>query len=332
MSVDTGSSGDSSFEGGGSRDGTAGPSPHARHPGAAAGRLLVFAAATLWGTSATLARFVFRDHAVPAIEVVELRLVVATLVLAPIMLLRAPDRMRVRREDVPYLVALSVLCVAGLQGSYYYAISRLGVGLAIVIQYLAPSLIVLWGLARGERVTWRTGGAVVAAVAGTALLVGDLSAAAARGQPLDWIVAFASAGLFAGYIVASKRGLARYAPETMLLWTFSIAAVFWMIVTPPWTIVARGYGADLWGMFLLLGLFSTLVPFYLFNRGLGRLGATEAGILATLEPLVAVVAAWAFLGEGLRPIQWAGAVLVLAASALASARTPEALPAQAERG
>jgi len=298
----------------------------------ALGRWMVFGAAFLWGTSATLARFVFRDRAVPAIEVVELRLVFAVLVLAPIMLWRAPARMAVRREDLGYMVALGAVGVAALQGSYYYAISRLGVGLPILIQYLAPSLIVAWTLMRGGRVSARTAGPVAAAVAGTALLVGEVTPATRDATLFDWAVAFASAAFFAAYIVASKRGLARYAPETLLLWTFSCAALVWMCVTPPWVIVARGYGAELWGMFLLLGLFSTLVPFFLFNTGLRRLSPTEAGILATLEPVIAVLAAWGFLGEGLGARQWLGASLVLAASALATARAPEALPAQAERG
>jgi drug/metabolite transporter (DMT)-like permease len=45
-----------------------------------------------------------------------------------------------------------------------------------------------------------------------------------------------------------------------------------------------------------------------------------AGVVATLEPVVAVVSAWVFLGEGLQAIQWVGALLVLAAAALASQR------------
>lgn len=309
--------------------GAAPADPRASH---AAGRWMVFGAAFSWGVSATLARFVFRDRAVPALTVVELRLLIAVAVLLPILALRAPRRMRVRREDWGYFAGLGLVGVAALQGSYYYAISRLGVGIAILLQYLAPTLIVLWTLARGGRVPAAMLAAVAGAAAGTALLVGNVGPAARGAGALDWAVAFASAALFAGYIVASKRGLRRYAPETILLWTFSLAAVPWMIVTPPWTILARGYGADLWAMFLALGLFSTLVPFFLFNSGLGRLSAAEAGVLATLEPVVAVLAAWAFLGEGLGPLQWLGALLVLAASVVATMRAPEALPAQAERG
>jgi inner membrane transporter RhtA len=104
------------------------------------------------------------------------------------------------------------------------------------------------------------------------------------------------------------------------------------VVTPPWRIAAAGYGADLWLMFAALGVFSTLVPFFLFNTGLHRLSAAEAGIIASLEPVVAVISAAVFLGEGLRALQWLGALLVLLAASLASIQAPETVPAQPERG
>lgn len=281
----------------------------------------MFGAATLWGTSATLARYVFRDHHVPSLTVVELRLFFAVLVLAPWLALRAPHKLVVARQDWGYFLLLGLLGVATVQGSYYYSISKLGVGLAILIQYLAPALIVALDAIRGVRVRAATGIALLCAVAGTALLVGDIDEAARGARPLHWIVSFSSAIWFAFYILISKRGLRKYAAETVLLYSFSIAGLLWAIVTPPWKILAAGYDARLWLMFLALGMFSTLVPFAMFNAGLQRLPAAQTGILATLEPVVAVVSAWTFLGEGLHPVQWLGAAMVLAAAILA-ARQP----------
>jgi drug/metabolite transporter (DMT)-like permease len=118
----------------------------------------------------------------------------------------------------------------------------------------------------------------------------------------------------------------------VLFYTFLIAGVFWAVITPPTRIVAAHYDAKLWGMFLILGVGSTLVPFSLFYAGLKRLPAAEAGIVATLEPLVAVIAAAIFLGEWLGPLQWFGAVFVLAAAILATSRQPAIATAYAERG
>jgi len=285
------------------------------------GRLLVFGAAFFWGTSATLARFVFRDRHVPALTVVELRLMFATVLLGAWLAWRRPAAFRVRREDWWYFLTLGVFGVASVQGTYYYSISVLGVGLAILIQYLAPCLIVLYEGLRGVPIRPPLAIAVIAALLGTALLVGGVDRAALHATPLQWAIGFSSALTFMFYILYSKRGLSRYPPETVLFYTFSIAAFLWACVTPPWRIVTAGYGSDLWVLFAALGVFSTLVPFSLFYAGLKRLPAAEAGIVATFEPVIAVVSAAIFLGEGLRFSQWMGALLVLGASALASRRT-----------
>ncbi len=298
----------------------------------ARGRALVFAATVFWGTSATLARHVFRDRAVPPFTAVELRLVIAVSLLGVWLAWRKPAALRVRREDWGYFLILGLFGVAAVQGSYYYAIATLGVGLAILLQYVAPALIIGAELLRGKAVRPRVLLAVLAAIAGTALLVTGVDRAA-RVIPLrDWLVGFGAALAFAFYIVYSKRGLARYAPETMLFYTFLIAAVFWGCVTPPSRIIAAGYDAGIWAMFLALGVFSTLVPFVCFYAGLRRLPAAQAGIVATMEPVVAVLSAALFLGEGLRSIQWLGAALVLGAALLASIEEPASVEAQVERG
>jgi drug/metabolite transporter (DMT)-like permease len=85
-------------------------------------------------------------------------------------------------------------------------------------------------------------------------------------------------------------------------------------------------------MFLALGLFSTLVPFTLFYSGLRWLPAAEAGVIATTEPLIVIVAAAVFLHERLGPLQLLGALFVLGAALLASRGRPEIPEASVERG
>src|SRR5213593_1297411 len=70
----------------------------------ARGRWLVFGATFFWGTSATLARFVFRDRHVPALTAVELRLVIACALLGPWLAWRRPSALRVPRSDWGYFL------------------------------------------------------------------------------------------------------------------------------------------------------------------------------------------------------------------------------------
>lgn len=299
---------------------------------ATVGRWLVFAATVFWASTATMARFMFHDRHIDPLVVVELRLAIAATILAALLGLFRRASLRVERKDIPYFLLLGLFGVAAVQGSYYYTISKLGVGLAILIQYLAPVLIVAFDLVRGRWVGWTMIAAVLCALLGTTMLVGGVNPAVVHAAPLDWGIAFLSAFVFAFYITYSKRGLVRYPPETVLLYTFLIAGVFWAFRNPPWVILRTGYSAELWGMFLLLGLFSTLIPFALFYMGLRRLPAAETGVIATSEPLVAMVLAAIFLHEKLGPLQMLGAGLVLGAALLASRNKPEAAEAAVERG
>lgn len=298
----------------------------------ARGRALVFAATVFWGTSATLARFVFRDRHVPPLSVVELRLLIAVSLLGPWLAWRKPAALRIRQEDWGYFLILGLFGVAAVQGTYYYAIATLGVGLAILLQYVSPALIIAFEALRGARVRRPVLLAVVAALAGTALLVGGVDHAARAIPARGWLAGAGAALSFAFYILYSKRGLARYAPETVLFYTFLIAAGFWACVTPLPRILAAGYDATLWAMFLALGIFSTLVPFVCFYAGLRRLPPAQTAIVATMEPVVAVLSAAAILGEGLHALQWVGAAMVLGGAVMASLEAPSSVEAQVERG
>lgn len=292
----------------------------------------MLAAAFFWGTSATLARFVFHDRHVPPLVAVELRLAISVALLGPWLAWTQPAALRIRREDLGYFVVLGLFGVAAVQGTYYYAIGSLGVGLAILIQYIAPALIVGYETLRGAPLESRTVFAVLAALAGTAFLVGGVDRESFRASPLGWAAGFGSALSFAFYVLYSKRGLARYAPATVLFYTFLIAGIFWACVTPPARIIAAGYDRTLWVMFLALGIFSTLVPFACFYAGLRSLPPAQAGVLATTEPVIAILSASLILGEGLHALQWLGAALVLCAALLATLQGSDTIRAMPERG
>ena len=127
------------------------------------GRFLVLLSAVSWGASATLARSVFRDAGVPPLHAVELRVTIAFGVLLAWTLARDCSLLRIEGRDVGYLLVLGLVGVTAVQASYYHAIATLGVGMAILLQYLAPSLIVLWHLMRGQRPHASTMLAVVSA-------------------------------------------------------------------------------------------------------------------------------------------------------------------------
>jgi len=272
----------------------------------------------LWGLSATLARWTMK-HDIPPLTVVELRLSISVVILAVMFALFRPALFRIGKGDVLPLVILGTLGIAAVQGSYYTNVSWIGVGLAILLQYLAPTLVVAYEALVQRRAPGRLElAALLCATLGVALLVLADGAAVARANPKGIVLGLASAGFFAFYIVYAKRLVSRISPFTVLFYGFLVAALFWMIFQPPSRIAAAHYDARTWALFLAIALGSALVPFGLFYAGLARLDASRAGIVALLEPIVAIGSSAWWLAEGLTWSQAAGAALILLGVGLAT--------------
>lgn len=294
----------------------AAPASRAAAPGPAsregAGLLLVVGACVLWGTSATLARWAM-NREVPALVIVELRLMMSVVLLAAAFALFRPALFRIGRGDVLGLFTLGTIGIAAVQGTYYTNVGWVGVGLAILLQYLAPAFVVAWQAIVARRLPPRAHTlSLTIATAGVALLVLADDAAVARANPAGVLLGLASAAFYAFYIVYAKKLVARLSPWTVLFYGFLVAGLFWMIFVPPWTIAAAGYDGGQWAVFGAIALGSALLPFAMFFAGLARVDAARAGIVALLEPIVAIGSAAIFLHEGLSIAQGAGALLILA--------------------
>jgi drug/metabolite transporter, DME family len=296
------------------------------------GFLAVSAAAVLWAASGTYARTLI-DRGASPLEITEARAWIAFLVLGAFVLMRRPSH-RAGVAHPSALVAIGFgLSIAAANYFYYTAIASLPVAIAIVIQYTAPGMVVLWLAAvERKRPSGRVVGAIVAAIAGVALL-SELPAAVSSGSTSlagrGVAAAFASAFAFTGYILLGERMGAAYGPEGALVRGFGVASLLWIVVQ-----ATRGrpdtlFDGSLLPGIVLLGFSATVVPFMLFVWGMQRIGASRAGIVSTLEPLSGAMFAYVWLEQRLDAWQVAGAVLVLAGIAVVQSEQEEAAPAPA---
>jgi len=226
--------------------------------------------------------------------------------------LKNPRFLKIKPSDLPYLIILGVVGVAGVHYSYYYAISKTNVATAILLQYLAPALILLFAVVvQGEPFSLLKLLSLLCAFAGCFLVVGGYDLKLFATNKIGVLAGLIAAGFFAFYSLYAERGLRRYPLWTMLFYGFTAAALFWWCIYPPWKILAAHYSLKIWFIFFVLGVFSAIVPFGCYFAGLRAIGATRASITAMLEPVIAGVAAYLFLGETLSALQVVGGVLVL---------------------
>jgi len=274
------------------------------------GFIFVVLAAVLWGAFGTLARFFFVSDVVGPLTLLEIRLLLSFGLLFLYAVFFAPALLRIGRGDVWPLVFFGLGGIGAVQLFYLLTISQTNVATAVFLEYLAPVMIALWTALCRRRLPGPLGStAIVLATAGGYLIMRGGHAVAGL-NTAGLLTGLASAAAFAFYSVFGKR-LDHLSPWTTLLYGLGIPLIAWSFVRPPWTALA---GHSLWayGAFFYLALFSTILPFGLFLKGLSILSPLRAGLTATLEPVIAGASAYLVLGEALHTLQLAGAALILA--------------------
>ncbi len=292
------------------------------HP--ARGYAYIAAAAFLWGVAAAMGRAAFTGRLLPAGEALapidplilsQSRTSFSFLVLFVMLLWRRGwGKLRLPAADLGSMVVLGVLGVAASNYLYYLAIQRTNVATAIILQYTAPVLVLIYMVSRGlQKATLPRVAAVGLAVVGSALAIGAVGAAALRLDPVGVAAAMGAAVSFSFYNIGGHRILARYDRWIVLLYTTLSASVFWLIVNPPWKLLAAHYSGLQWGFLLVFAVVSVLAPFSLYFAGLQHLEPTRAVVASCLEPVFSIVLAAILLGETVKPVQSLGIVIVLAA-------------------
>jgi drug/metabolite transporter (DMT)-like permease len=300
------------------------PTSH-RRP--ALGYALVLAAIALWSVNATVAKIVVDSGGLSALRLAEVRGTGAAILLFAGVAIFAPRTLRVTRRELGYLAIFGICGLAFVHFFYFTAITHLDIGIALVIQYLAPV---------HEPVRRRLWYALALAFAGLTLVAEIWSG----GGTLDGVgVAAALAGAFAYalYILMAEHSVRGGRDVySLLAWGFAFAALFWAAVQPWWSFPDDVLTSDasllgrledeslpVWLLIAYIVVLGTVVPFICMITALRHIPATRATVVAMVEPVLAGLVAYAWLGEKISPEQLVGGLMVLAAIVLAqTARGP----------
>jgi len=252
------------------------------------------------------------DLGVPPETLAEFRILFAFVVfLALTLALRRRDLATFQRADVPWLVLFGLLGVMAVQLVYYQAIQRIPIGVALVIEYTAPLLILGYWRARGRHVGLGLWIAGILTLVGCYFVVGAYDAQLRQVNAIGALLATVDAIILAAYFLLAERLVHRYSSWALLCAGFGTASLAWCVVRPPWTLPWSDLGGELGLDVLGVVVIATVVP-YLFSVGAVRLiPAARVGLASTAEPVIAAIAAWLLIGESLQPLQVLGGGIVV---------------------
>ena len=291
---------------------------HTRARESRQGILFVAAAAVLWGTVGIATQAIYHQSQLTAVAVGFYRLAFAFPVVALFCWQRlGRSILRVGWRHYGTMALIGVM-LALYQVFFFAAIGDVGVAVATLVTLCtAPVLVALLSVVfLKERPTGFTVLALLAALAGTALLVGFPAAAAAQGHIFRGVAL--ALGSATGYAIVTLvgRGLsATCHPLHSTTVAFGTGALF-LFPLAAGNLFASSYGPAIWGLIGYVGLLPTAVAYTFFFLGMRSIRASTASILTLLEPLTATILAWLVFDERLAPSGMLGALLLLGALAI----------------
>jgi drug/metabolite transporter (DMT)-like permease len=244
------------------------------------------------------------------------------------------------RRRILALLGLGAFFV-GNAGTYYAALHYVSASFAALIVYIYPSLVavlsVRWGHGLAGRRPWA---ALAIVTAGVALTIGGIEA---QYEPLGLMLIVASPIIYSIYIVLTARLAGERRGETavsrmgregavtrpavaaalMLSGTFAVVGGIALAAGAP--VLPTAVPGEAWFGLVGIAVFSTAVAISAFYAAAARIGAAQAALVSTIEPVWTITLAMLLLGEALSPIQLVGGALVISGVVLAQT-TPGARP------
>ena len=260
--------------------------------GAVKGRLYILATAVLWSLSGAF----IKGIDLPPETITFYRSLFAGLVLVPML--------RPRMVRLTWRVGLLVVCYAEMVYTFVAATKWTSSANAILLQYTAPLyILVVSVLFLGERVARRSVVALVFGVGGIGVILSGQCGSASWGG----VAAGLASGVGFAAVALLLRGLRGIDP----LWLTIVQNVGTVALTLPVLWHRLGVDPSHLPMLALFGTVQIAAPYYLFARGLRTIPATEAGLIALIEPVLNPV--WVVLVFGEWPSLWTalGGCLIL---------------------
>ncbi len=273
---------------------------------------LGLASAVGFGLMAVWATYAY-EAGMTITTVLTLRFTIAALVFWAVVAVRRP--VWPERRVVVSAFALGAVGYAAQAGAFFGALTRIDAGLASLLLYAYPGLVIVAALAlRRETASRQRIGALLVATTGICLVL--LGGGAVQPDGVGIALALTAAFVYATYILVSDDLLGRIDPFLLAAIIVTGAAFTFLLTGTASGTLRLDFAAAGWLDVGLLAVVSTVLPVIAFMLALERIGAGTVSIVSTVEPVVTATLAWLLFGQQLGGVQILGGALVLSAVVL----------------
>mgnify|MGYP001011850778 FL=1 len=262
---------------------------------------LAIMGALFWGLSGTSVQFLESAKHLNVEWLLEVRLLVAGIL--TIMIAYMQDGKRIfdifkNAKDFGKLLIFGILGIALAQYTYFRAIAISGVGVATVLQYVAPTMIIIYLFLRYfKKPSIPELFCIVLAMVGTVCIVMQegLDISSFNGEAMFW--GLVSAASICVYTLQPIELLKKYGTTSIVGFAMFICGILSVAVFQQIESEAIWDGMTWLGLFTII-ILGTVVSFNAYIEGVRRIGAVQGSILSSLEPISAAIFGWALLGNG----------------------------------
>lgn len=278
------------------------------------GSILIILAGCFWGSMGFFVRRL-GTYGFSSIQIVSIRVTLAALLFALVLLIKDRAGFKVLFRDLPLFLGLGFGSILFFTVCYFTAITMMPLSTAAILLYTSPVWIMLMSvLFFHEKLDRRKLMALVLAFAGCVMVSGISGGGL---TPIGLLVGLGSGIGYGLYSILGTIALRRYSPYTVTTYTFIFAAVGSWIICRPVELFDKFTNTAHIGFLTvfccLTALVTAVIPFLAYTCGLQNVEASKAGIIATIEPMVATLIGILVFSEPLTLISGLGILLILTA-------------------
>lgn len=269
---------------------------------------------TLWGASGMFGGYLFMHKGITANWLVPHRLLMSGILL--LMYLYKKDRLTFFQvwKDREYSIKMLIFGIFGMlacQYTYYKTIEYSNPGIATVLQYFGPTLILLYTCMMDRRLPKKyEATALILSIIGVFILAthGNINSLQIPLIALTWGMVAALSLVI--YTVQPVKMIEKYGTTYVIAWGMLIGGIVLYCFLRPWNEPGQ-YDFTTFFMFMIIVIFGTILSFLLYLNGVFMLGPTKASMIACIEPVSATFFSTVFLGTAFTFLDAIGFVLVM---------------------